>query len=80
MGAAGAEGFESSLSGFDTEDASNDEDVRTQDGQGWNKDIESTEAQQYYFIDKSTGAGNLHQWEKITEVMIYYISLTENHS
>ena len=44
MGAAGAEGFEPTLSGFDTEDASDDEDIRTQNDQGWNKDIESTEA------------------------------------
>ena len=80
MGATCAEGFESAFRGFDTEDTNDDEDVRTQDSQCWNKDIESTETQEYYLIDISTGAGKLHQWEKITEVMVYYISLTENHS
>lgn len=80
MRTAGAEGFESALSGFDTEDANYDEDVRTEDGQGWNKNVKSTEIQEENLIDESIGAGKLHQWEKITEIMIYCISLTENHS
>ena len=80
MGAAGAEGFESALSGFDADDSGNDKTVRAQDGQSWNTEIERTEAQDYYLVDKCTGAGKLQQWKKITEKVVYYISLAEKQS
>jgi hypothetical protein len=41
------------------EDARQDEDIRAKDGHSWDKDIKSTEAQNYYLIDKITRAGEL---------------------
>ena len=39
MGAAGSEGFESSPSGMNIEDADNDEDVGTKNGHSWYKNV-----------------------------------------
>jgi hypothetical protein len=80
VGAAGAEGFGPALGRADAQDAGNDEDVRAKDGQGWDNNVKCTEAQTYYLIDDSTGAGELQYWKKITEVMVYFISFTENQS
>jgi hypothetical protein len=80
VGAAGAEGFESAFSGFNAEDSGNDKAVRAQDCQHWHTEIKSTEAQKYYLIDKCAGASKLQQWKKITEEVVYYISLAEKYS
>jgi hypothetical protein len=44
VGAAGAEDFGPALSGVNAEDAVNDEDVRSKDGQTWDKDVKCTKA------------------------------------
>ena len=80
MGAAGAEGFAPTFGGADAEDAGNDEDVGAKNHEAGGEDIKCTEAQNYHLVDISTGAGELQQWEKITEVMVDSVSLTEKHS
>lgn len=57
MRAASAEGLGPTLSGTDAQDAVNDEAVRTEDDQYWDKDVECAEAQKYDLIDVSTGTG-----------------------
>ena len=44
MGAACAEGFGPALRGTNVEDAGNDEDVGTEDGQDGGKDVKCTKA------------------------------------
>ena len=56
MGTAGAEGFGPALSGANTEDAGDDEDVGHKDGQCRCQDIQCTQEKNQEFIDVYTGA------------------------
>ena len=55
MGTAGAEGFGPAISGAKTEDACNNGDVGSNNGQHWDKDVHCTQKQNQYFIDIGIG-------------------------
>lgn len=78
MGATSTEGFRSSLSRFDMKNASDDEDVRNQNGETRHGDINTHHNENYDLIDISAGARELEQWEDVTQVMVDDVNTAED--
>ena len=80
MGTAGAEGFGSSCSGLYLEDTKKDEAIRYKDNNTWYSDIFTPYNENLYLIDIGAGAGELHQRQEVTEVVVDDVSSTEGQS
>ena len=80
MRTAGVEGFTSSPSGFYLEDIREDEAIRNKDDNTWYSNIFSPYNENLYLIYIGACAGELHQRQKITEVVVDDIPITESQS
>lgn len=57
--------------------ASDDEDVRNQNGETRHSDINTHDNENYDLIDISAGARELEQWEDVTQVMVDDVNTAE---
>ena len=80
MRTAGVEGFTSSPSGFYLEDIREDEAIRNKDDNTWYSNIFSPYNENLYLIYIGACAGELHQRQKITEVVVDDVPITEGES
>lgn len=80
MGAAGAKGFVYDCSGSHLKDVREDEAIRGKDDNIGYNDIFPTYNKNLYYIGISTCARELQQREKITEIVVNDIVVTESQS
>ena len=80
MGAAGTKGFVYACSGSHLKDVREDEAIRGKDDDTGYNDIFPTYNKNFYFIDISACARELQQREKITEIVVDDITVTEGQS
>ena len=80
MGAAGTKGFVYACSGSHLKDIREDEAIGGKDDDTGYNDIFSTYNKNLHFIDISACARNLQQREKITEIVVDDVVVTENQS
>lgn len=80
MGAAGAKGFRSSLSGSHLKDVRENEAIRGKDDDTGHNDIYPAYNNNLNLIGISVGTGELQQREKITEIVVDGVFVTESQS
>lgn len=80
MRTAGVEGFISAPSGLYLEDIRKDKAIRNKDNNTRHSDIFSPYNENLYLIYIGACAGKLHQRQKITEVVIDGVPITESQS
>ena len=80
MGTAGAEGFGPAFSGFNFENAEENETIGDKDDESGHNYVFSCYNEQLYLINIGAGAGDLQQRAEITEIMVDGISITKCQS
>ncbi|KAL1781820.1 olfactory receptor 8B3 [Sigmodon hispidus] len=80
MGATGAEGFGPALCRADVKDARENKTIRDKDGDAGYNDVYAHHNENLQLINVSTGAGELHHREDVTEVVIDDVCITKGQS